>query len=77
MVSPRDSAIRAAFGVVCVLALLCGTANGRLARTWLADLPINRWPVVQAHDAATGYLQSSNFIQKIVYDWTRTQVRGV
>lgn len=59
---------------VIVIAVSCSTAQGRLVRTWLADLPINRWPVVQAHDAATGYLHSSNFVEKIVYDWTRTQV---
>ena len=56
-----------------VVGALAETSQQSLARPWLADLPINRWPVVQAHDAATGYLAATNIIEDVVYAWTRTQ----
>jgi len=58
------------------LALPTAECSG-LARTWLADLPINRFPMVQAHDCGTGYLDPTNVVEDIVYAWTKTQEGNV
>lgn len=36
-------------------------------------LPLNRWPSVSSHDAATGYLTPRDTKDEIVYAWTKTQ----
>ena len=44
-----------------------------LLRPKNADLALNLWPMIQAHDAGTVYLRPSNLIDDIVYRFTRTQ----
>ena len=36
--------------------------------------PINEWPMIMAHDAATTYLKGGLLHQ--IYDWTKTQPDG-
>lgn len=44
-----------------------------LNRPWLADMGLNAWPMLQAHDAATGYLEADGLIENILYRFTKTQ----
>lgn len=46
-----------------------------VTRTGLSavDLPLNQYPFIEAHDAATGYLEPEHLVQRIIYDWTKTQ----
>ncbi|GMI47019.1 hypothetical protein TrCOL_g1011 [Triparma columacea] len=37
------------------------------------DLPLNRYGMIMAHDAASGYLDPSGVIKGEVVDWTKTQ----
>jgi len=39
----------------------------------LDSIPLNRYAMVMAHDAASGYLDTSRPIKNEVYDWTKTQ----
>lgn len=39
----------------------------------VTNLPLDRYPFVSAHDAATGYLRASDVLDDIVYAWTKTQ----
>ena len=49
-----------------------------LRRTWLETMPLSMWPMIQTHDAGTGYLgKASNPITAIVWDFARTQIGGV
>jgi hypothetical protein len=38
----------------------------------ISDIPLNQWPMVMSHDAATGYLKM-NVLNAEVYKWTITQ----
>jgi len=35
--------------------------------------PLNQWPMIQVHDAATGYLTLGNIIKEQLMRWTKTQ----
>lgn len=66
--------------VACTVALLMCMVGGEgasstssLKRPALATMPLNRFPLVQAHDCGTGYLEPSNLIEDVVYAWTKTQ----
>ena len=56
-------------------ALAAATA---LLRPHIAELPLNLWPMLQTHDAATGYLNSTvDFIDDIVVRFAKTQSGNV
>lgn len=57
----------------CLLLLLSSSLSFGLLRKRAADMPLNTWPMIQAHDTGTVYLRPSNFIDDIVYRFTRTQ----
>ena len=44
-----------------------------LRRPHLADLPLNLFPFIQAHDAGTTYLQPTSLLSEIEYRFARTQ----
>jgi hypothetical protein len=52
-----------------ILALLTISSASALVRPLLEDLPLNMFPMLQSHDAGTGYLNLSaaGFIEDIVY----------
>ena len=52
-------------------------AAPRLLRPWLADLALNRVPMLQAHDAGTVYLNvSSDALAEVALRFARTQSGG-
>lgn len=57
------------------LAKVC--AGFGLLRPWLASSGLNQWPMLQAHDAGTGYLQPDGIITDVVYRFTKTQSGNV
>lgn len=48
-----------------------------LLRPWLTDVGLNQWPMLQAHDAGTGYLTPDGVLEDIVYRFTKTQFGNV
>lgn len=56
---------------------LIAYSAAELHRPWLANAGLNQWPMLQAHDAGTGYLEPSTLIQDIVYKFTKTQFGNV
>ena len=44
-----------------------------MIRPWLSDVGLNQWPMLQAHDAGTGYLRPDDVRQDIVFRFTKTQ----
>lgn len=44
-----------------------------LLRPHLADVPLNLFPMIQAHDTGTSYLSSDSAITEALYRFTRTQ----
>jgi hypothetical protein len=47
-----------------------------LLRPWLADLPLNTFPLLQAHDAGTVYLAQSDPLAEVALRFARTQSGG-
>ena len=48
----------------------------RLLRPWLADAPLNQFPMLQAHDAGTVYLSIADALAEIANRFARTQSGG-
>jgi hypothetical protein len=65
------------FGQHLPLALLACAAAAfsapLLRRPQLADLPLNAFPFIQAHDAGTTYLQPTSLLTEVEYRFARTQ----
>jgi len=60
--------------------LLCGLLSLSLNRTFGedADVPINLFPFIMAHDAGSGYLnQFDRGVEELVVKWTQTQPGGL
>ena len=55
------------------LLAVAAAAHAALLRPYLADLPLNQLPMLQAHDAGTAYLRAASAASELLYRFTRTQ----
>ena len=71
----RPAALRARALFACLIPL--ASASVRLRRPWLADLPLNAFPMLQAHDAGTVYLATAaDPLAEVALRFARTQSGG-
>ena len=40
------------------------------------SVPVNAWPFIETHDAATGYLPDGGVVKSQLMRWTKTQTTG-
>jgi hypothetical protein len=56
-----------------LLNLVQASSSLNLRRQHLADLPLNQFPFIQAHDAGTTYLRPTSALSEVEYRFARTQ----